>query len=137
MKNKKPTPAILLLTTSILLSSCASTPSPQQEIKKTEFISTIPVCDVKIDCEAKWEAAQLWVANNAGYKIQTATNVVIETFNPTRDDTYLAAKITKEPLGGGKYKIVATLWCNNMFGCNPDKWGASVAFNKSINELKN
>ena len=120
----------------LILTSCASGPSPDQGKMKTEYLNTIPVCDLKLDCTAKWEAAQLWVAKNAGYKIQTATNVIIETFNPTRDDTYLAAKITKEPIGSGKYKIVANLWCNNMFGCNPDKWLASIEFNKSINFVK-
>lgn len=124
---------VILLTSSLF--GCASTPSPEQEMKKSEYLNTIPICDIKLDCTAKWEAAQLWVAKNAGYKIQTATNVVIETFNPTRDDTYLAAKITKEPIGSGKYKIVATLWCNNMFGCNPNKWDASVNFNKFVNQV--
>ena len=92
--------------------------------------------DGESDCIAKWEAAQLWVVHNAGYKIQTATNVLIETYNPGQNDTDLAARVTKEPLGGGKYRLIIKAWCNNMFGCSHDPMTAALDFNSKIGATK-
>jgi len=111
------------------LCSCASGPSPQTV---AQFRNTIPTCDGDADCKAKWEAAQLWVVHNAGFKIQTATDVLIETYNPTGGSPSLAARVTKEPLGGGRYKLVVYVWCDNVFGCVPDGWQAAINFNQVV-----
>lgn len=113
----------------VLLTSCAAGPSPQTV---AQFRNTIPTCSGEADCKAKWEAAQLWVVHNAGFKIQTATDVLIETYNPTGGSPSLAARVTKEPLGGGKYQIVVFVWCDNVFGCVPDSWQAALAFNRVV-----
>jgi hypothetical protein len=106
----------------------------QREAMQAEYTNSIPTCEGADDCKAKWDAAQLWVVKNAGYKIQTATDVVIETYNPTESGVELAARVTKEPLGGGKYKILVRLWCNNIFGCSPNAHQAALAFNKAVGE---
>ncbi len=113
----------------LVLSACAAGPSPQTV---AQFRSTIPTCSGEADCKAKWEAAQLWIVHNAGFKIQTATDVLIETYNPTGSSPSLAARVTKEPLGGGQYKIVVYVWCANMFGCVPDGWQAAINFNQVV-----
>jgi hypothetical protein len=105
--------------------------------KQAQIYNTAPVCLGKEDCAAKWDAAQLWVAKNAGYKIQTATNVIIETYNAFGSSTNLAASITKEPMGAGKYKIVAHLWCDNIFGCSPDRMDATLDFNRTVSATTN
>lgn len=116
------------------LNACATaTPSPEV---RAQFESTIPVCSGEADCKAKWEAAQLWVVHNAGFKIQTATDVVIETYNPTRSSPSLAARVTKEPLGSGQYRIVVSVWCDNIFGCVPDGWQAATNFNQVVGAAK-
>lgn len=102
---------------------------PSKAEKKAHFEATIPVCFGQEDCQAKWEAAQLWVIHNAGYKIQTVTDVLIQTFSPGPYDARNAARVTKEPLGGGKYRIVVYLWCNNVFGCIPNGWDSAINFN--------
>ncbi len=33
----------------------------------------------------------------------------------------------------GGYRIVAAMWCDNMFGCNPDTTDALIDFNNSVN----
>ena len=74
---------------------------------------------------------------NAGYKIQTATSVLIETFNTTDSDVRLAAQITKEPQGGGKYRFIAKVWCvDNIFGCSPDRLDALLDFNRTLNAAR-
>jgi hypothetical protein len=116
-----------------LATSCAS--GQVIQAKRAEFLSTIPTCEGAADCKAKWEAAQLWVVHNAGWKIQIANDVLIETFNPAQNSPAIAARVTKEPLGGGKYKLVATIWCSNMFGCVPNAWDAALAFNRDIGAI--
>lgn len=107
-------------------------PKPAPTNYQSIFESSIPICEGEKDCLAKWEAAQLWVAHNAGYKIQTATSVLIETYNATGGSTNLSAQVTKEPLGGGKYQIIAKLWCDNIFGCTPNAKSALSEFNKKV-----
>lgn len=116
----------------LLLAGSASAPSAEVQAKRVEFERTIPVCDGEADCKAKWEAAQLWVVHNAGFKVQTATDVLIETYNPGPSDATIATRVTKEPLGGGRYKLVVYVWCNNIFGCVPNAWDAAINFNSKI-----
>jgi hypothetical protein len=125
----KPLIALIL---AAALSGCATQPDPARAARAQDIQRTIPVCDGERDCAVKWEAAQLWVAKNAAYKLQTVTTVLIQTYNPSRSDTGLAASVTKEPLGGGKYRILARLWCDNMFGCHPDSSDALLRFNLSV-----
>lgn len=116
----------------LLTVGCTARPSPVQQAKVDRFNVTIPTCEGEADCKTKWEAAQLWVVHNAGYKIQTATSVLIETYNPSQYSSSLAARVTKEPLGGGKYKIVIFVWCNNSYGCRPNGWDAAIDFNEKV-----
>lgn len=115
----------------VALAGCAST-SPERQAAIAEIQRTIPTCDGEKDCAAKWGAAQLWVVKNAGFKIQTVTGVMIQTYSPATGDVQLAATITKEPQGGGRYRIVGKLWCANPFGCHPDPAQALLRFNREV-----
>ncbi len=131
--------AVLL---SITLSGCAAVDGYYEKrgevaAKKRErqkivssIVEDVPVCDGEAQCTAMWEAAQLWVAKNAGYKIQILSNVLIETYSST--DMSLAARITKEPVSSGKYKIVALVRCSNPFGCITKPDLAVADFNQRI-----
>jgi hypothetical protein len=119
-----------------LLSACAATPSAEQRARLAEANRTVPTCSTEKECTAKWEAAQLWVVKNAGYKIQTVTSVLIETFNATGSNVHIAVRVTKEPMGGGKYRFLARVWCDNMFGCKPDTYDALLDFNNTLNAVQ-
>lgn len=123
---------MLLCAVACLLTACVTVPPAVSEAKKAQYDASIPTCTGEADCKAKWEAAQLWVVHNAGWKIQTATDVLIETFNPPRGDTRIAARVTKEPLGQGRYKLLIFTWCGNMFTCSVDPWDAAIAFNRAV-----
>ncbi|WP_296643152.1 hypothetical protein [Thiobacillus sp. 65-1402] len=125
--------AVLIAAT---LSGCATTADPQRQAVLNEINRTIPTCAGADDCNVKWEAAQLWVVHNARYKIQTATNVLIETYNPADSSPYLAARVTKEPLGGGKYRMLVTVWCDNWIGCIPDQYEKALDFNRTVAAAK-
>lgn len=123
--------AIFLMIVFILMMGCAT--SQQIQGKKDIFQQTIPYCYDESDCKEKWSAAQVWVAQNCRMKIQVATDSIIETYNPVpRGTTNLAARVLKEPVGGGKYRIIITTWCDNMFGCHPDTWDAAINFNEYV-----
>lgn len=105
---------VLAAAATALLCACAAPPpSAGQQALAERVTATIPVCDGEKDCAAKWEAAQLFVVNNAGYKLQTATSVIIETFTPPQPSPLIAMRVTKEPLGGGKYRILGAVICSN------------------------
>lgn len=123
-----------LVLCSAVLTACAS--SADYTARMQEIERTTPVCAGDADCTSKWEAAQLWVAKNAGMKIQTVTSVLIQTYNSTDSSTRLAATVTKEPLGGGRYKIVANLRCDNIYGCRPDRLDATIQFNRAVGEAR-
>lgn len=116
----------------LLMSGCATVPDAERMAQMDQINKTIPTCVGVEDCNAKWEAAQLWVVHHSAYKIQTATNVLIETYNPASSSPQIAARVTKEPQGAGKYKLLVTVWCDNMFGCVPDHYESALDFNKAV-----
>jgi len=135
---------------SLFLTSCTTTSywerADADRVAKLEAISEqarqtggtssdSPTCEAD-KCNYMWEAAQVWVSNNSAYKIQIATSAIISTYNSTRGSTDLAFKVTKEPIGSGKYKISMFARCDNILGCavNPDQ--AVQNFNRHINSIK-
>ena len=72
------------------------------------------------------------MTKNAAYKVQVITSVLIETYNPTEHSTSIAARVTREPLGNGRYKFVVQVYCDNMFGCRPDVLDAQLDFNRYV-----
>ena len=79
-----------------------------------------------------WDAAQLWVVQNSGYRLQTTTDVVIQTFGPIDYSTDLAAQVTKEPNGNNRYRIIVSLYCANLLGCFPNPRPMAVNFNRVV-----
>lgn len=121
-----------LIAPSIILASCATTPSPAEQAKRAEFEKTIPVCVDEKDCKVKWETAQLWIVRNSAYKLQIVTDVLLQTYNPTGGTPQIGVQATKEPAGGGRYKILVRVFCDNIFGCVPNPWDAVLDFNKTV-----
>jgi hypothetical protein len=120
------------ITLAISLVGCASSSSPELQMKRAELERTTPICSGEQDCAAKWDAAQLWIVHNAGYKLQTTTNVLLQTYNATGGSPSLAVQVTKEPLGGGRYKLAVSVSCDNIFGCVPNQWDAALSFNAAV-----
>lgn len=116
--------------TVLALTGCAA--SPEQLALQAEYERTVPTCSNETQCRVMWEAAQIWVVNNAGYRIQTATDVIIETYGPLGTSTDLAARITKEPIGQNNYRFPIVLGCANLFGCFPNALQSAVAFNTAV-----
>ena len=119
------------LAVAILAIGC-ETASPQTQ---AEFFRTIPRCTGDLECKARMQAAQLWILHNLPRKIQTISDVFIETYGPGPNSAETAARVVKEPVvgDGQTYKIVITTYCNNPFGCFPSLWDAALNFNRYVN----
>lgn len=121
----------LIAMSAIIVAGCA-TDSPERQAKLAELQRTIPTCSSTEECNEKWEAAQLWVVKNSGWKIQIQSNVLIETYNSINHSPNIAVRVTKEPIGGGKYNLLVRVWCDNAFYCNPNTIDAALDFNRTV-----
>jgi len=124
------------LAVAALLSACATTATPELQ---AEVARTVPKCSTKAECDAKWDAAQVWVVQHAGFRLQTTTNVVIQTFGPstsTGDSTRLAMQVLREQTSDGRWQIRALATCGNPFGCTPEIWPTLLQFNRAIGAVQ-
>ncbi|HXD08176.1 MAG TPA: hypothetical protein VN680_19280 [Burkholderiaceae bacterium] len=113
------------------LAGCATTNPAQLD----EARRTVPTCTAGADCAAKWDAAQLWIVQRAGFKLQTSTGVVLQTYGPStamQDSTRLAVTVTREPDGPQRFRIVPRIGCGNPFGCTPEVVPALLDFNRTV-----
>lgn len=123
--------AFLIITAT--LSGCAFTPEKEVEQSRQIAIATIPTCSSDKECEVKWSAARAWILANAGWKIKLITNDFIETYSAVGGETTLSVRVVKEPMQNGTYRLNASIWCDNMWGCIPDKWVALKNMHAYIN----
>jgi len=65
-------------------------------------------CSSGADCAFRWRRAHFWIAENASLKIQTASDVVIETYNAPPYSAGWAFRATREPRTATTERI--TLW---------------------------
>jgi len=113
------------------LVGCATTITAEVD----ESQRTVPRCTTGADCTAKWEAAQVWIARHAGFKLQTVTDVLLQTSGPSysmKDSRNLAVTVLREPDGPQRYRIVARISCGNPFGCMPDALPSLLDFNRTV-----
>jgi hypothetical protein len=128
-----------LVPTLALAAIAAGCAAPVNREMQHAIAASLPECTAGADCNAKWNAAQVWVATRAGWKLQTVTDSVIQTFGPsTRAEvsTRLAVQVIRTPLGGDRFAIVATISCGNPFGCTPDAAPMQLDFNRTVSAAK-
>ena len=121
---------LLLCPAVAALSSCTQVPS--SELATTPESSVPVLCTSKTQCDAFWQRAQAWVANNSGYRMQTITDIVIETYGPLSSQTGLAFRITKVPDDKEGARIFVLPLCGNVFGCSPTPTDAAIAFKRFV-----
>jgi hypothetical protein len=103
---------LTILTICFALAGCAHQSTPTAEAPQ-------PItCQAGPDCDAKWSRAVSMIANNAGWKIQTQTDSLIQTYNSTGGSTRPSYTVTKTAIGNGLYEITLSGGCDN-FVCTP------------------
>ena len=102
--------------------------------RQQAFRDTRPRCTSEAECEAMWNAAELWIADNAGMRLATATSNVLETFAST--SPRLAVRATRRAQGDGEYLIEVSVSCGNyVFGtpnCSRSPHSAAMDFNRTV-----
>ena len=97
-----------------------------------EFERSMPTCTTEPECDAMWDAAQLWIVQNAGMKLQLATDVVLETYSPQNGNMRLGVRAVKQNRGELGSRIEVSVWCGNIFGCMTDTREAALDFNRTV-----
>ena len=110
-----------------LLSACAPMPI-SSETAAISPSTNVVLCVGKMQCDAYWQRAQAWVANNSEYRLQTVTDTVIETQGPTLARSALAFRVTRVPDNQDGARIFVLAACGNSFGCRPAAPDAVIAF---------
>lgn len=113
------------------LTGCVTmTPEQQAQLQRDAAIQI--TCTKGDDCEEKWSRAVAWISQNSSYKIQTQTDSLIQTFNPTGSSPSSGFLVNKFALGKGIYQITMSSACNNAFGCIPDAQELRASFNRFV-----
>lgn len=120
----------LLILGTLALAGCASPGGGAPSISPEALQA--PICKSQAQCNEAWRRAQVYVATHAGYKIQTATDSIIQTFGPADSSPSIAFQVTRQPIGGGREQIVASASCDNLFGCIPRTAEAIAGFNAYV-----
>jgi hypothetical protein len=94
-----------------------------------------PVCATHDACRSMWQYAQVWVNQNSSWKLRVVNDKVIETFGPD-GSTDVAYAVTKEPLGGERYRIVMRAGCGSTSGCIPKSpTDQIIEFNNALRSI--
>ncbi|SRR6266571_3051642 len=120
----------------LFLASCASAPlSPADQAAKADALRAIE-CGNKATCDLYWQRAQLWIARNSSWRIQTANDVLIQTFGPGNHETTLAYSVVRENHADGSATIFPKTSCDNMFGCEEVPWRALLKLKSFVTQTQ-
>lgn len=117
---------------SVSLAGCAPPPGARRAGPPPLTEAEIAALQVPLDCEGAeecsfiWRRAQAWVANNAGYKVQTATDTLIQTYSGGAYETRWSFKVVREPLTRTKDRVRFAASCGqvNLCGASPERMEA-------------
>ncbi len=118
----------LLLTAA--LSACVTTPTaPQEDID--DGIRPL-LCKGAEQCSVYWRRAQVWVARNSAMKIQTATDAMIETFNPQPNTQQRGYRVLRMPQEDGAERIMISSGCAGYLPCSSNEISMAARFKRFV-----
>lgn len=123
-----------LVVAAVLLSGCASAPSPAEDAAMRKDAVRDVSCAGQNECAVKWGRAVQWVLDNSAFRIQIQTDNLIQTAGPLPDQVELAVVVSKVPLGNDRYRFELRGGCNNMFGCSPSLDYAKAYFVRQVED---
>lgn len=90
------------------------------------------LCEGKDQCDLYWRRAQVWLASNSHYRIQSATDTVISTHGPTQHSVDRAYQIVRVPLSSKIDQITIQSGCANIFGCSTNELERALSFKRYV-----
>lgn len=113
----------------LALTGCANPPSSQRDL---EDAATPLLCIGAAECTLAWRSAQVWIAENSYWKIQVATDAVIQTYNGDPYTVMRRYTLTRIPIGGDREEIRIASSCANRFRCHEDEAAAHASFKRQV-----
>lgn len=92
------------------------------------------LCQKGDDCDMKWSRAQQWVLKNSNWKLQTATDMLLQTFNGPAEATESSFTVSRVARGNGVSEILFESGCGNWIGCIPDGLTLKARFVRFVNQ---
>lgn len=125
----------LVLVAVLLLSACAvpRNPTPPAPSDADLIDSKVSLrCMQKDQCDRWWRTAQVWVVKNSGYKVQFATDAILQTYNATSGNGDWAFQITRVPHfdSGEVFEIDAS--CGRNVACSPVYESVIADFKRAV-----
>lgn len=114
-----------------VLSGCASR-QPQLSPSQLDELSRPVTCSGAERCGKLWRRVQIWVAENAGYKIQVATDAVIETYSAPAYATSWAMRATRVPREGDLEEVKIEFSCGQVPLCSPPRDRMELRFKRDL-----
>jgi len=129
--------ASLALAAAAMAGCAVNKPPPASEAQIREY-NTPLVCEGKDQCDLYWRKAQAWVLMNAGYKLQMATDMVIETFSAKQYySTGWAMRVTRIPATKTQDRLVLEPSCGQAPICRGDYFTLVSDFNAYVRAATN
>ncbi len=110
------------------------TPAPPEA---TQAAAREPLsCADKAQCDLYWQRAQIWIAKNSQFRVQSVTDTVLTTHGPSSSLAHaLAFQVIKIPAVGGGAQITIDANCNDIYGqCLPHSIEAIASFKRFVRE---
>ncbi len=91
------------------------------------------ICSGAEQCTAAWRAGQVWVATHSGYKVQTVSDSILQTYGPPGaiSSTY-AYELLRMPQGDGTERIVIKPFCGSIPLCSASPLEVAVDFKRTV-----
>ena len=116
-----------------VVGGCASRSPPLSVSQYVEYAKPLE-CKGADECTRLWRRAQVWVAQNAGFKIQVATDAIIETYNAPIYSNQWAMRVVRIPKSDGVEEIDLTPNCGQVPLCTISPEKLIVRFKRDLRE---
>ncbi len=124
------------LALSSVIAGCGHSPTPRySDADIAEFNAPIE-CTNTEECERLWRRAQAWVVEQSGFKVQIATNSIIQTFNAPSYSTGWAFTVVRSPISKTTERFVVSPSCGDAPLCRKSKYEMVAAFHATLRPLK-
>lgn len=110
----------------LFLAGCAATP--------TDPLAKAPVCTTQRQCDVYWQAASMWIRHALQQTVAERTDTMMRTVLTQSPGNYLSARVTREQVARGTWRIDIALYCAMKIGCDPSPWEAQQDFNRYVNQ---
>ena len=120
----------LLAILCVTAAGCSTQGQVNPDVMQT---ATTPLtCSTKTECDTWWQRAQSWVTSHSTYKVESATDTLIQTAGPDGGKRALAYQITRTKNPDGTATIGFAAHCDGSLGCKPNPWEAGADFKEYV-----